>query len=102
MAGSESIEESVQRETDLVQTAESETKEKPPGIESQTEPATPDTENDAAHPTEQMHPVDDKPKLQDQSNLLPMKQLIVVFAGLSCALFCQSSTIHSCKITIYD
>jgi hypothetical protein len=27
--------------------------------------------------------------LQDQSNRLPMKQLIVVFAGLSCALFCE-------------
>lgn len=30
-----------------------------------------------------------EPVLQDQSNLLPMRQLIVVFAGLSCALFCE-------------
>lgn len=29
-------------------------------------------------------------KLQDQTNLLPFKQLIVVFVGLSCALFCKS------------
>jgi hypothetical protein len=29
-------------------------------------------------------------KLEDQTNLLPRKQLIVVFSGLSCALFCQS------------
>lgn len=32
--------------------------------------------------------------LQDQSNLLPMKQLIVVFAGLSCALFCELYKSH--------
>ncbi|KAJ5606312.1 hypothetical protein N7510_009093 [Penicillium lagena] len=31
----------------------------------------------------------EKTKLQDQTNLLPMKQLLVVFAGLSCALFCS-------------
>lgn len=33
--------------------------------------------------------IDGRTMLQDQSNLLPMKQLIVVFAGLSCALFCE-------------
>ncbi|KAJ5651367.1 uncharacterized protein N7484_005090 [Penicillium longicatenatum] len=30
----------------------------------------------------------DKTKLQDQTNLLPVKQLLIVFVGLSCALFC--------------
>lgn len=33
--------------------------------------------------------VEDKHKLQDQTNLLPLKQLMVVFIGLSCALFCE-------------
>ncbi|OJJ45121.1 hypothetical protein ASPZODRAFT_18031 [Penicilliopsis zonata CBS 506.65] len=28
-------------------------------------------------------------KLQDQTNLLPVKQLLIVFTGLSCALFCS-------------
>ncbi|KAH8669069.1 putative tetracycline efflux protein [Xylariales sp. PMI_506] len=37
-------------------------------------------------------PSDEKTKLQDQTNLLPFKQLIVVFLGLSCALFCDVST----------
>lgn len=32
--------------------------------------------------------VDPKYALQDQTNLLPIKQVIVVFVGLSCALFC--------------
>jgi hypothetical protein len=36
-------------------------------------------------------PADEKVKLQDQTNLLPLKQLLIVFAGLSCALFCKSS-----------
>ncbi|KAJ5729429.1 uncharacterized protein N7483_003937 [Penicillium malachiteum] len=30
----------------------------------------------------------EKGKLQDQTNLLPIKQLLIVFVGLSCALFC--------------
>lgn len=34
-------------------------------------------------------PTDDKTTLQDQTNILPMKQLILVFVGLSCALFCS-------------
>lgn len=29
------------------------------------------------------------PKLQDQTNLLPVKQVILVFVGLTCALFCS-------------
>lgn len=43
-------------------------------------------------PTTEIVPVEDKRKLQDQTNLLPFKQLLVVFLGLSCALFCQSKT----------
>lgn len=35
-------------------------------------------------------PVTDKHQLQDQTNLLPFKQVIVIFMGLSCALFCES------------
>lgn len=31
----------------------------------------------------------EKSKIQDQTNLLPIKQLLIVFAGLSCALFCE-------------
>lgn len=34
--------------------------------------------------------VNDKHQLQDQTNLLPFKQVIVIFMGLSCALFCES------------
>lgn len=34
-------------------------------------------------------PGDGKFALQDQTNLLPMKQVIIVFVGLSCALFCS-------------
>jgi len=29
------------------------------------------------------------PKLQDQTNLLPVRQVILVFVGLTCALFCS-------------
>lgn len=29
------------------------------------------------------------PTLQDQTNLLPVKQVILVFIGLTCALFCS-------------
>lgn len=36
----------------------------------------------------QGEPVNSRKKLEDQTNLLPRKQLIVVFSGLSCALFC--------------
>lgn len=36
-------------------------------------------------------PVNDKHQLQDQTNLLPFKQVIVIFMGLSCALFCESA-----------
>lgn len=32
---------------------------------------------------------DDKYALQDQTNLLPVKQVIVIFCGLNCALFCS-------------
>lgn len=35
--------------------------------------------------------VRDKHHLQDQTNLLPFKQVIVIFMGLSCALFCKST-----------
>ncbi|KAE9369700.1 putative tetracycline efflux protein [Stipitochalara longipes BDJ] len=38
---------------------------------------------------EQDLPASEKVKLQDQTNLLPLKQLLIVFAGLSCALFCS-------------
>lgn len=38
-------------------------------------------------------PVNDKHQLQDQTNLLPFKQVIVIFMGLSCALFCE--LVHS-------
>ncbi len=34
-------------------------------------------------------PVNEKHELQDQTNLLPVKQVLIVFAGLSCALFCK-------------
>ncbi|KAJ5814831.1 hypothetical protein N7474_006608 [Penicillium riverlandense] len=50
-------------------------KQEPGQAEAQTPPSAP-TDNE-------------KMKLQDQTNLLPMKQLLVVFAGLSCALFCS-------------
>lgn len=30
-----------------------------------------------------------KYELQDQTNLLPVKQVIVIFCGLNCALFCS-------------
>jgi hypothetical protein len=40
---------------------------------------------------EHAEPLNDKAKLQDQTNLLPLKQLLIVFAGLSCALFCKTS-----------
>ncbi|KAJ5223824.1 hypothetical protein N7468_008366 [Penicillium chermesinum] len=33
-------------------------------------------------------PVNERTQLQDQTNLLPFKQVLVVFVGLSCALFC--------------
>lgn len=32
---------------------------------------------------------DDKYALQDQTNLLPWKQVAVIFVGLNCALFCS-------------
>lgn len=35
--------------------------------------------------------VNDKHQLQDQTNLLPFKQVIIIFMGLSCALFCESA-----------
>lgn len=43
--------------------------------------------------TESMAPVDEETTLQDQTNLLPVKQLLIVFVGLSCALFCESNLI---------
>lgn len=43
--------------------------------------------------------VNDKTKLQDQTNLLPFKQVMVVFVGLSCALICRSD-LTVCKIII--
>lgn len=42
------------------------------------------------------------PALQDQTNLLPTKQVIVVFAGLSCALFCESFADHLIKSPFID
>jgi hypothetical protein len=39
----------------------------------------------------------DKTKLQDQTNLLPVKQLLIVFVGLSCALFCKTSRARETK-----
>jgi hypothetical protein len=45
-----------------------------------------DVEVQVPQPTAQ---ADEKVKLQDQKNLLPLKQLLIVFAGLSCALFCK-------------
>jgi len=44
-----------------------------------------------AQTPELVAPSDEKVKLQDQTNLLPLKQLLIVFAGLSCALFCKFS-----------
>lgn len=43
--------------------------------------------------TKSVAPVEEKTTLQDQTNLLPVKQLLVVFVGLSCALFCESNLI---------
>lgn len=41
------------------------------------------------------------PTLQDQTNLLPVKQVILVFIGLTCALFCslidQTMYVHHSK-----
>ena len=34
-------------------------------------------------------PVNEKTTIQDQTNLLPVKQVMIVFVGLSCALFCK-------------
>ena len=40
-------------------------------------------------PIDSDNKANDKSKLQDQTNLLPFKQLMIVFVGLSCALFCE-------------
>lgn len=41
-------------------------------------------------PIDSENRTNNKGKLQDQTNLLPFKQLMIVFVGLSCALFCKS------------
>lgn len=51
--------------------------DQPGQVEAQTPPSAPS--------------VNEKTKLQDQTNLLPIKQVLVVFTGLSCALFCESA-----------
>jgi hypothetical protein len=61
------------------------------GKPSQTGQDKPELENpEEARTVSPRQSIDGRSRLQDQSNLLPMKQLIVVFAGLSCALFCES------------
>lgn len=61
------------------------------GKPSQTGQDNPESENpeEEAQTVSPRQSIDGRARLQDQSNLLPMKQLIVVFAGLSCALFCE-------------
>jgi hypothetical protein len=44
----------------------------------------PETEGEAGVETKKK-----TPELQDQTNLLPVKQVILVFVGLTCALFCS-------------
>jgi hypothetical protein len=48
-----------------------------------------------AQVSEKPSPVNEKTNLQDQTNLLPLKQLLVVFAGCSCALFCKCFSLFS-------
>ena len=48
-----------------------------------------DISQDEAEKGEIKAPAPDANKLQDQTNLLPVKQVLIVFAGLSCALFCK-------------
>jgi len=45
--------------------------------------------NDAADSSDPNAPKKDKYALQDQTNLLPVRQVIVIFMGLNCALFCS-------------
>lgn len=40
--------------------------------------------------------VNEKNSLQDQTNLLPVKQVLIVFVGLSCALFCKNLHTQPC------
>lgn len=55
--------------------------------------------NGVGAPLEKPTPTNESTKLQDQTNLLPLKQLLVVFAGCSCALFCECFIIASLVIT---
>ena len=50
-----------------------------------------DVKDVKTQPPEPATSTSEKIKLQDQTNLLPLKQLLIVFAGLSCALFCEST-----------
>ena len=63
-----------------------------------------DISQDEAEKAEIKAPAPDANKLQDQTNLLPVKQVLIVFAGLSCALFCkfeiQSSSLCSARTVI--
>lgn len=62
--------------------------EKNKGVEE--DESTEDPEEDVeAQESEAATPVNEKTKLQDQTNILPFKQLAVVFLGLSSALFCE-------------
>ena len=56
-----------------------------------------DISQDEAEKGEIKAPPPDANKLQDQTNLLPMKQVLIIFAGLSCALFCKFE-IHSSSL----
>lgn len=44
--------------------------------------------------------IEDEHKLQDQTRLLPFKQLLVVSVGLSCALFCKRCS-TACGIYVH-
>jgi hypothetical protein len=57
--------------------------------QSQKDEANDKVENVKPEMLQPVAPVNEKTMLQDQTNLLPVKQLLVVFVGLSCALFCE-------------
>jgi hypothetical protein len=57
--------------------------------QSQKDEANDKVENVKPEMPQPVAPVNEKTMLQDQTNLLPVKQLLVVFVGLSCALFCE-------------
>jgi hypothetical protein len=52
-------------------------------------PETVEKDLEAQTPDSQAAAPDNETKLQDQTNILPFKQLAIVFLGLACALFCE-------------